>query len=460
MHFERFKKSGANKKNKLLIFTVFLLFVIVILITTSLFIFIFQLQTQNNYGRIINISGRQRMICQKITKGCLLILQKTDSLKHAEKVNILKTDLFEFQENNSIIKNFNKSTEITNCLKRLKVPLERIVENTEKIIDNADENGVMATKIVLDTEPVFLVKMNEIVKLFEEELKSKQSRFKNFIIVSNISLIIIFITIIVLLIIPKIKQAEKIKKELKISVNELSTLNQTKDKFFKIIAHDLINPFNSLLGFSYLLQTNLRNYDYNKIDQMLEIMYVQSQNVYSLLINLLEWAKTQTGGLVLKPDFVNLENLFKNVEMEIKSIAETKKIVLKFNSAKKVTLYADNNVVRLILRNLITNAIKFSKSGSVVQVYAEEKHKFVEFTVSDKGIGLKNEEKQNLFNLKTDLIKQGTANEKGTGLGLNICKELVEKHGGEIWVESSFGKGSDFKFTIPKNKTGVLKESA
>ena len=150
-----------------------------------------------------------------------------------------------------------------------------------------------------------------------------------------------------------------------------------------------------------------------------------------------------------------LKIIFSNVILEIvklkKTLANAKDISLNYFSSDEIEVYADENMLRTVLRNLISNAIKFTKFGGNIRVYAILKQDRVEITVSDTGVGLNEEVRNKLFSLKTNETTIGTANEKGSGLGLILCKEFVEKHGGKIWVESELGKGSDFKFTLPIN---------
>lgn len=240
-------------------------------------------------------------------------------------------------------------------------------------------------------------------------------------------------------------------KALKKSDAKLKESNDTKDKFFSIIAHDLRSPFNNILGFSELLVENLNKFETEETEKYLGIINSSANNTLILLDNLLNWAKSQTGGISFNPKKIIISNVILEILKLKKSIAKAKNISLNYLSSDEIEVYVDENMLRTVLRNLISNAIKFTKFGGDIRVYAISKQDRVEITVTDNGVGIDEEIRNKLFSLETNETSIGTANEKGSGLGLILCKEFVEKHGGKIWVESELGKGSDFKFTLPIN---------
>ena len=240
-------------------------------------------------------------------------------------------------------------------------------------------------------------------------------------------------------------------KALKTSDAKLKESNDTKDKFFSIIAHDLRSPFNNILGFSELLIENLNKFETQETEKYLGIINSSANNTLILLDNLLNWAKSETGIISFNPKKIIFSNVILEITKLKKSMAKAKNISLNYSSSDEIEVYADENMLRTVLRNLVSNAIKFTKNGGNISVYAISKQDFVEITVSDNGVGMKKETQNKLFSLETNETTIGTANEKGSGLGLILCKEFVEKHGGKIWIESELGKGSDFKFTLPIN---------
>ncbi len=231
----------------------------------------------------------------------------------------------------------------------------------------------------------------------------------------------------------------------------LKNLVSTKDKFFSIIAHDLKNPFNTLLNFSQLLCSNLHRYDFEKIEKFVKIIQDSASKGYKLLENLLEWSRSQMGRIEFRPEKINLQTVFEDISTLLSNTAISKNISLKINeSLENFILFADMNMTRTILRNLISNALKFTHNYGEVKVSSRiMESNWVEICVSDTGIGISQENIAKLFRIEEHLTTKGTAQEIGTGLGLILCKEFVEKHNGKIWCESEVGRGSKFYFTLP-----------
>ncbi len=244
---------------------------------------------------------------------------------------------------------------------------------------------------------------------------------------------------------------ERIKSEsqlLKYS-EELQKLNATKDKFFSIIAHDLKSPFNSISGLSEIIKNDAKELEIATIQQYAGIINSTSDNTYRLLENLLEWAQVQQSGVNFRPDTYMLKKLVNEVIELLVQKSNSKMIALINFIPDKLIITGDRNMLMTILRNLISNALKFTLTNGKVEIKAIRKNKEIEISVKDNGIGITSENIGKLFKIGTNYTQRGTENEKGTGLGLLLCKEFVEIHGGRIWVESEIGKGSDFKFTIP-----------
>lgn len=238
------------------------------------------------------------------------------------------------------------------------------------------------------------------------------------------------------------------KEELEKANLHLNELNSTKDKFFSIIAHDLKNPFNTILGFSELLNTKFDKLSDEKKVKYSEVIYDSSKNIYSLLENLLQWARTQTDKIEFAPANFKLKDLVDQNITLLKEHLTNKKITLNQNIADTSDVYADRNMINTVLRNLLTNAIKFTNAGGDITVSSAEKDGYVEVSIKDTGVGMSEEETSRLFRVDYNFSKNGTDGETGTGLGLILCKEFVVKNGGKIWVESLAGKGSKFSFTL------------
>jgi signal transduction histidine kinase/ligand-binding sensor domain-containing protein len=229
----------------------------------------------------------------------------------------------------------------------------------------------------------------------------------------------------------------------------IEELNASKDKFFSIIAHDLKNPFQSIIGFSEMQKEEIKIGDHRAIAQYAGLINTSAIQTYRLLENLLEWANSQRGNILFKPVQINLMETLNEEFSVLTDIANGKNIRLKSSFPHDLTIIADKDMIKTILRNLISNAIKFTHKNGLVEVKAIIKDGNMEISVSDSGIGMTDETMAKLFRIDANLSTRGTENEKGTGLGLFLCKEFVEKHGGKIWAESESGKGSTFKFFIP-----------
>lgn len=244
-------------------------------------------------------------------------------------------------------------------------------------------------------------------------------------------------------------QVNKMKDEIHEQSDKLKQLNSTKDKFFSIIAHDLKNPFNSIAGFTELMIENNEIYDAAKRLKFLKIIKGSAAKVSSLLDNLLIWANSQSGKLKFNPKNINLAQQVADVVSFLEIQAINKDITILNKVEKNIFVKADENMLDTILRNLISNAIKFTEAKGEIQIYSTFSNDFVEITVKDNGVGMPESEIATIFNVNEISSTLGTSNEQGSGLGLILCKDFVECHGGKIWVGSVVKEGSEFKFTLP-----------
>lgn len=247
------------------------------------------------------------------------------------------------------------------------------------------------------------------------------------------------------------KRAENALKE---SEARLQELNATKDKFFSIIAHDLKGPFNSIMGFSELLMRQILDRDYEEIDRYATIIQNSSQRAMDLLMNLLEWSRSQTGNMEFNPERINISILAREAAELFHDAALQKSIVIYLEVQPHTFVMVDRKMISTILRNMISNAIKFTHDEGEIIISARRHENECLVTVSDNGMGIKREAIDKLFRIDTSYSTLGTRNEAGTGLGLILCKDFVDKHNGRIWVESERGskeeRGSTkFYFTVP-----------
>ena len=239
---------------------------------------------------------------------------------------------------------------------------------------------------------------------------------------------------------------------------ELQKMNATKDKFFSIIAHDLKSPFNSIMGLSEIIKTEAKDLDIKTIEQYAGIIYSTSKNTFRLLENLLDWARVQQSQILFRPVQVILKKIVSEVVEMLVEKANSKMIAVINYIPDNLIVMADQDMLKTILRNLISNALKFTPANGKVEIKTVSTGDTIEISVKDTGIGIKNEDISKLFKIDSSFSKSGTENEKGTGLGLLLCKEFVEKHGGKIRVESEEGKGSTFTFSI-NNNDSILKNT-
>ena len=228
--------------------------------------------------------------------------------------------------------------------------------------------------------------------------------------------------------------------------------NATKDRFFSIIAHDLRNPFISIANFVTLMTKHSAVLSKTEIITISKELKESTDKTQDLLENLLHWAKSQRGTIQFKPEVIELSEISEDITSLFGNMAKTKSVVLESQIEKNTLAFADWHMTSTILRNLVSNAIKFTPENGKVTVRAMQTEESVQVKVSDTGVGMKQEVIDKLFVIDQKIVTTGTANEKGTGLGLILCKELVEKNGGSIDVTSELGKGSTFSFTLPKTQ--------
>jgi len=299
-------------------------------------------------------------------------------------------------------------------------------------------------------------KENEIIRLQAKQQltdiqlsKNKQLKLLGFIT----AIMLLFIVFYVLQ-----KYSEKIKsnklleeKNLKIeqSEQELRVLNASKNKFFSIIAHDLKNPFHTVMGYSWLLSKDYDLYTEEERRKFALDINQSTNNIFRLLQNLLEWSRSQTGRLEFTPLEIEFKRVLENSVSVLRSLADQKNINITTEYSSNLILFADPLMIETVLRNLITNAIKFTPENGQIIISAHQANDHVCINIRDTGVGISEVDIQNLFKIDSKVKRKGTNNEDGSGLGLILCKEFVNKNNGTIWAESTPGKGSSFSFTIP-----------
>ncbi|MFA5327207.1 MAG: tetratricopeptide repeat-containing sensor histidine kinase [Prolixibacteraceae bacterium] len=298
-------------------------------------------------------------------------------------------------------------------------------------------------------------KENEIVKLQAKQQltdiqlqKNKQLKQLGFI---TATLLLVFAFYILIKYFDKLKLSQLLElknKKIEESEQELRVLNAAKNKFFSIIAHDLKNPFHTVMGYSWLLSKDYERFTEDERRKFAFDIHHSTNNIFRLLQNLLEWSRSQTGRLKFSPMEVEFKRVLENSLSVMRLLAEDKNISLNLNYTEDLKIFADPLMIETVLRNLINNAIKFTPEFGQIEIKARQIGDEVSISVTDSGIGISPEDAQNLFRIDSKVKRKGTNNEDGSGLGLILCKEFVEKNEGVIWVNSTPGEGSSFSFTI------------
>jgi len=316
----------------------------------------------------------------------------------------------------------------------------------------------------LETKYKEVKKEHEIEKLTTENMRKnyellKFRNFRNVVIIASFSLILI-----VMIIIRNSYVKKKYYQELHAKNNELTLTNEklylseqslkenndAKDAFFSIIAHDLKNPFTALLGLSELLKMRMDVLEKRDLIESINIIHDSSSSLYKLIENLLQWSRTQTGRISSNPMFVSLTEIVENTFSVLKTNALKKEISMQMEIDKNMIIYADVNMITTVIRNLVSNAVKYTHKGGLIKVTAVNENDSTIIRVIDNGIGINPDDLSKLFKIGNHFTTKGTANETGTGLGLVLCYDFIRHIGGVLAVESEPGKGSTFTITIPR----------
>jgi signal transduction histidine kinase len=245
-------------------------------------------------------------------------------------------------------------------------------------------------------------------------------------------------------------QLKMVQEQLSKTNKEIQEANDNKDKLLSIIAHDLRNPFSVLITFSKLIMDSYDEFRKEDILTYMKSFYETSKQGFSILDNLLKWSKSQTGKMEIFPEKLQLYDLTEETITLLNSQAFNKKITLLNQVSKNLWAFADINMILTVLRNLISNAIKFTNDNGKIVVTGEETDKQVKIKVTDNGVGIAAEDIEKIFRIDIKHSTSGTNGERGTGMGIVLCKEFIEKNRGELIVESAVNKGSTFSFSLPK----------
>lgn len=242
---------------------------------------------------------------------------------------------------------------------------------------------------------------------------------------------------------------------LKETRDALANALASKDRFFSIISHDLRSPFSTIVSFLKLVDQRADQYSKEDILELTQELRAKADTTMTLLENLLQWARAQTGGLCFEPAAINAEVLFNTVIEVMHTAASMKNITLTQKLEPGLAIFADPNMLATVLRNLLSNAIKFTREGGRVEISGHHLEDEVEIIVSDNGVGMSEKIMEKIFRLDTKMTTDGTDNERGSGLGLILCQTFIHQHGGRIWAESEKGKGSRFIMRLPNQRGDI-----
>ncbi|MCX6148433.1 MAG: tetratricopeptide repeat-containing sensor histidine kinase [Candidatus Kapabacteria bacterium] len=340
-----------------------------------------------------------------------------------------------------VAKEISSNLEISYSLKQLSTA-NKGLKNYQKALEYSEEyNAICDTINKYDGRAISakLELQNETDKFkLESEIKNTQQRYIYIIV----AVVVATLITILLLIYYQSRAKGKLNKELK-------ELNGTKDKLFSIISHDLKTPLSGFRNLSKLMRENANNLSESDKTKYFQNFEDTSNNLLKLLDNLLNWSQIQTGKMRIFPDNIDLKDILDTEISLFNEISEQKSINVTSNVANQI-IFADKDMIHTVFRNLIANALKYSKQDSIIEIKAIEEKENILIKIKDNGIGITNEDKAKLFHIESKISRLGTSSEKGTGLGLTLCKEFVEKNKGKIWFESELGSGSTFFVSLPK----------
>lgn len=246
-----------------------------------------------------------------------------------------------------------------------------------------------------------------------------------------------------------ISERKLAEEEIKLKNEQLKKLNVEKDKFFSIIAHDLRSPFGSFLSLTEMLTEQFHKLTLSRLQELILKLKNSAANLFQLLENLLEWSRMEQGSIPFRPVLSRLKPLIDDTISMMAESAQAKSIVIKTRIPAELIIFADQHFLLSVMRNLVSNAIKFTPRNGSIEVLAFKTERNVEIAIKDTGIGMSPELQENIFKIDARTSRKGTEGEQSSGLGLILCKSFIEKHNGSIWVESEEGRGTTFHFTLP-----------
>jgi signal transduction histidine kinase len=439
------------KKNKLLKRTLFLMLSVAALIFASIILFQQLIDNQENDGSIINIAGRQRMLSQKITKTCLLIVTNKDNEKKTKFFEILKEDLQNFTTVQNKLTHLNNSPKITSLFNSYQKSYQKIIGNASKImqVDNYQKQECLLS--ILENEPVYLKNMNMIVNEYTSQNRDKIIYFKKLFIFVDSTIIIFLLFIVLFIITPLIKEKELNELKLKQALLKEKELSELKVRFISIASHEFRTPLSAINFAAGSMKKYWAKMELIMIERKLTKIEDQVAFMVSLLDDVLLVGQAESGKMRNHPLSLNLGKFIDEIIEEVYHSSKKSHEILLIDTEelKRIDLFIDEKLGRNIFINLLSNAMKFSPDADKVYVELSSEKDHIVISVIDFGIGILESELENIFLSFTrgenvELIQ-------GTGLGLSIVKKAVDVMGGKIIVNSTIEKGTSFMVKIPKS---------
>jgi signal transduction histidine kinase len=372
--------------------------------------------------------------------------------KKKEKRKILKLVIKNLKEAIRIFTDLKSFDKVNECYIVLSKTYEEIGEY--KLAIDSYKNYIKIDQTFLTYEKENEITEYKNIRVFEsknnlieiQKQKIKKDRRKVYLLVTIVLAVVILLMLFFWLYLSKRKATKKLKSKNKI----ISNINKQKDKFFSIIAHDLRGPFNGFLGLTELLAEDIEDMDKEEIQFAAVNMRSSATNLNRLLENLLEWSRMEQGLIPFAPQENQLQVVVEECITTLQAATDKKQIKISTEISENTKVFADNNILHAVIRNILSNAVKFTPKGGSINIQGKEVDKNTIIAIKDSGIGMDTKMLKNLFELDVKTNRTGTDDEPSTGLGLILCKEFVEKHGGKIWVESEEDKGTTFYFSFPK----------
>jgi signal transduction histidine kinase len=396
----------------------------------------------------------------KIRKYADVIESSERGLRIAKEINVIDVQRIFYESLSSTydsLKNYQKAFEY-----------HKLFKQTNDTVLNAERR-----KQVLEMEAKYSNEKKEIeISNLTKDLELKAvelEKNRNFLFFSVVIILLVLVLFGVFYRLYKLRlntskmlalkneELELMNRTLSDSESSLKELNATKDKFFTIIAHDIKNPLSA-----YRSVTKMLTNSFYELSEQQKLEYIKginksSENLYELFQNLLQWSTSQAGSMPFKPQEIDMGIIAFKAVTVLQESADKKNLQVEMNVETDTYAFGDINMVSIVMVNLLSNAIKYSMPGGQIEVTTADRGQYLKISVVDNGIGLNKEDLEKLFRIDIDHKSIGNSEEKGTGIGLILCKEFVNKNGGEIWVESEPGKGSAFHFTLPKEAGSISK---